>query len=84
LQYHQNFYSINKRKEEKKYLLNNFTTIGINNKTEKRNKIMRNFIYCPGLVLFTVIVLTDNVRSSGFGKCPNYPSMPKYNMSRVS
>lgn len=34
------------------------------------------------LVLFGLIYI-ESVHSSGFGKCPNYPSMPKFNLTKV-
>lgn len=39
----------------------------------------------PTLRIYTVLLIAAQLRlieSSGFGKCPNYPSMPKFNMSK--
>lgn len=31
-----------------------------------------------------VLGLINDAHGSGFGKCPNYPSMPKFNLTRVN
>lgn len=36
-------------------------------------------IYVFGIIYYCGI----NVGGSGFGKCPNYPTMPKFNMTQV-
>ncbi|XP_065089367.1 apolipoprotein D-like [Ochlerotatus camptorhynchus] len=39
----------------------------------------------PALQICTVLLIVAQLKmieSSGFGKCPNYPSMPKFNMTR--
>lgn len=33
-------------------------------------------------VLLIVLAQLKTIEASGFGKCPNYPSMPKFNMTR--
>lgn len=36
-----------------------------------------------GLFLIHIIFARNYVQSSGFGRCPKYPSMPKFNMTKV-
>ncbi|XP_001661562.2 apolipoprotein D [Aedes aegypti] len=39
----------------------------------------------PTILICTVLLIVQHlkmVHSSGFGKCPNYPTMPKFNMTR--
>lgn len=35
------------------------------------------------LVLLQLLLADNAVHGSGFGRCPKYPSMPKFNMTRV-
>lgn len=37
-----------------------------------------------GTVVAALTVAVSNVDGSGFGRCPNYPSMPRFNISRVN
>lgn len=35
------------------------------------------------LVCVSILLLVRLAESSGFGKCPKYPSMPKFDMTKV-
>lgn len=36
-----------------------------------------------GVFVFGLAIIST-VHGSGFGKCPNYPSMPKFNLTKVN
>lgn len=35
-------------------------------------------------IIGLVVIIVNRVEASGFGKCPNYPSMPKFNLTKVN
>lgn len=37
-----------------------------------------------GVFIVYGLIVTGMVHASGFGKCPNYPSMPKFNLTKVN
>lgn len=43
-------------------------------------KKLEKILIAIGLTL----TIAQTGSSSGFGKCPNYPSMPKFNVTKVS
>ncbi|XP_054739852.1 apolipoprotein D [Anastrepha obliqua] len=47
------------------------------------NKYSHSFCCVCATALLTLLLLVDGAESYGFGRCPKYPSMPKFNMSRV-
>lgn len=50
--------------------------------TNGKDSVMYVFPYF-GLSAVLFVLHMDDVQSSGFGRCPNYPSMPKFNMTKV-
>lgn len=36
------------------------------------------------IIIVLTLTIANTGSSSGFGKCPNYPSMPKFNVTKVS
>lgn len=36
------------------------------------------------ILLQIILTILHSTTSSGFGRCPNYPSMPKFNVTKVS
>jgi len=53
---------------------------------KKKQTIMAGQSLVSSVCLLSgVLLLTfTGTNAYGFGRCPNYPSMPKFNMSRVS
>lgn len=46
-------------------------------------KSANNCIRCGGVFVIGVLAIVNRAQASGFGKCPNYPSMPKFNLTKV-
>jgi len=57
------------------------------NQNRQKVKFFRGIIkmrHCSlfGILLFNIILCRSYVSPAGFGRCPKYPSMPKYNMTK--
>lgn len=56
-------------------------------KQKKTNKLGKMMVSIQDIQRSSIVILLITtiamVHGSGFGKCPNYPSMPKFNLTKV-